>query len=103
MVAAHDELQPPWVISRSINPGDDPYWRTESGRIWLRDIFLPFYDSLSEAEQIAYCNRWSVPTPWITLFLHPDLDEVAAEADRAAYGEAAPPLNFRKIFLGDAA
>jgi hypothetical protein len=103
MAAAHDEPQPPWAVSRSINPGDDPYWRTEKGRAWLRDVFLPFYDSLSEAEQIAYCDRWSAPTPWITLFLHTDLDEIAAEADREAGGEAAASLNFRKIFLVDAA
>ena len=96
-----DEPRPPWVVSRSINPGDDPYWRTGEGRTWLRDVFLPYYDSLSDTEQIAYCDRWSAPQPWITLFLHPDLDEIAAEADFEASGEAVPPLNFRKILLGD--
>jgi len=67
----------------------------------LRDVFLPYYDSLSDAEQISYCDRWSAPQPWITLFLHPDLDEIAAEADFEATGETVPPLNFRKILLGD--
>jgi hypothetical protein len=97
-----DEPRPPWVVSRSINPGDDPYWRTDEGRTWLRDVFLPFYDSLSEAEQSAYCDRWSAPTPWITLFLHPDLDEISAEADFELSGQEVSPLNFRKIFLDDA-
>jgi hypothetical protein len=40
--------------------------------------------------------------PWITLFLHPDLDEVSAEADFELSGEEVSPLNFRKIFLDDA-
>jgi hypothetical protein len=96
-----DEPRPPWVVSRSINPGDDPHWRTDEGRAWLRDVFLPYYDSLPHTEQIAYCDRWSAPQPWITLFLHPELDEVAAEADFEATGEAVPPLNFRRILLGD--
>jgi hypothetical protein len=78
-----DEPRPLWVASRSINPGDDPHWRTDNdkGRASLRDLFLAYYDSLPHTEQIAYCDRWSAPQPWITLFLHPELDEVAAEAD----------------------
>ena len=93
-----DEIQPPWIVSRSINPGDDPHWRTDAGRRWLADVFLPFYDRLSNTEQIEYCDRWSAPTPWITLFLHPDLDEAAADADREDFGATAEPLNYRKIF-----
>jgi hypothetical protein len=96
-----NELQPPWVISRSLNPGDVPYWRTEPGCVWLRDIFVPFYDALSPEEQLAYCDRWNAPPGWITLFLHPDLDEVAADADAEASGEFVRPLNYRKIFLGE--
>lgn len=93
-----NQLQPPWVKSRSVNPGDDPFWRTEAGRRWLADVFLPFYDQLSNILQIEYCDRWSAPTAWITLFLHPDLDEAAADADLQDFGVAAEPLNYRRIF-----
>lgn len=97
------EVQPPWVLSRSMNPGDDPYWRTEAGRQWLVNVFLPFYDRLGDKEQADYCNRWSAPAPWISLFLHPELDESAAAADLADFGTAAKPLNYRKIWGAPAA
>jgi hypothetical protein len=99
--APSDEPRPPWIVRRSVFPGDDPHWHTEQGRTWLRNVFLPFYDSLSNAEQIAYCGRWKAPQPWVSLFLHPDLDEIAAEADRETPGVAAAPLNFRRHFLGE--
>jgi hypothetical protein len=95
-----DEPKPPWVISKSIFPGDDPYWHTNTGREWLRNVFLPFYDSLSLEDQIAYYQRWNAPTSWITLFLHPDLDEVMADAEPD--DKRVEPLNFRKIFLESA-
>jgi hypothetical protein len=95
------KISPPWVVSKSIFPGDDPHWRTAGGRQWLRDVFLPYYDGLSEAEQVAYCERWKAPQPWISLFLHPEIDEAFAEADSEDFGEAEPPLNFRKIFLSE--
>jgi hypothetical protein len=95
------DVKPPWVVSKSVNPGDDPHWVTPAGRSWLRDVFLPFYDALPEAEQSAYCDRWNAPTPWITLFLHPDLDEAMAEADAEDFGYSAAPVNYRTIFLSD--
>jgi hypothetical protein len=95
------KISPPWVVSKSVFPGDDPHWRTAGGRQWLRDVFLPYYDGLSEAEQSAYCERWKAPQPWISLFLHPEIDEAFAEADSEYFGEAEPPLNFRKIFLSE--
>jgi hypothetical protein len=96
-----EEPRPPWVVSRSVSPADDPYWRTDKARRWLREVFVPFYDSLSNTEQLAYCNRWSAPTPWIAMFLHPDLDELAAGADAELLGDAPPPQNFRKILLSE--
>ena len=97
----NDEPEPPWVISKSIFPGDDPYWRSREGRDWLKNIFLPFYDALSTDEQIAYYLRWRAPTSWITLFLHPYLDEVMADADSDPPGARVEPLDFRKIFAVD--
>ena len=97
-VMSAGEPRPPWVVSPSISPGDDPHWRTPDGQAWLRGEFLPFYDGLSSDEQIAYCRRWNAPTPWTTLFLHPDLDEVAADADEENNGGRIEPLNFRERF-----
>ncbi len=95
-----EEPKPPLIVSRSVFPGDDPHWRTAIGRAWLRDVFLPFYDGLSTSEQMAYCDRWKAPNPWVTLFLHPDIDEEAAQADAERGGDYAEALDFRKIFLG---
>ena len=86
------------MVSRSITPGDDPHWRTPAGQGWLRDVFLPFYDSLDLAAQTAYRDRWNAPNPWVTLFLHPELDEAFAEADAGDGQPAAAPLNYRTIF-----
>ena len=94
------EPEPPWVRSRSIFPGDDPFWLSETGRDWLRTVFLPFYDALSSVEQSRYIERWSAPTPWVTLFLHPDMDAHMADVDEADTGERVAPLNFRDRFLG---
>jgi hypothetical protein len=99
---AADEPKPPWVVSKSIFPGDDPYWQSDAGRAWLRNVFLPFYDSLSMEDQIAYRSRWNAPTSWVTLFLHPDLDELMADAYAELDGKRVEPLNFRKIFLDQA-
>ena len=98
-----DEPKPPWAVSKSIFPGDDPYWRTPEGRTWLRDVFLPFYDALPHAGQIAYRRRWNAPNPWVTLFLHPEIDADAADADEEETGQRVEPLNFRELWLGDAA
>jgi hypothetical protein len=92
------EPQPPWVIHPSINPGDEPYWLTEEGKTWLKTVFLPFYDNLTDQAQLAYCTRWNAPPAWFTLFLHPELDEAFADADEEETGTRVEPLNYRKIF-----
>lgn len=101
MVKPHDkEIEPPWVLSRSLSPGDDPYWHASEGRDWLAHVFLPFYDALPASEQTAYCERWSAPNAWITQFLHPDLDALFAEADSEDHPGTPAALDYRKILLG---
>ena len=67
--------------------------------MWLRDVFLPFYDALPPDAQTDYWTRWNAPPAWVTTFLHPDLDELAAEAD-AKQGDSAPPVDYRAAYLG---
>lgn len=88
------------MVSPSRWPGDDPHWRTPEGRGWLGGTFLPFYDGLTPSAQDEYCRRWNAPIGWITMFLHPDLDEAFADADEEDFGVRVEPLDFRKILLG---
>lgn len=95
----HDQPRPPWIVSPSISPADDPYWTNPEGRAWLATVFLPFYDGLSTDAQVDYCSHWNAPPGWVTLFLHPDMDEVAADADEADMGIRVEPVNYRRRLL----
>ena len=97
--ARPDEPQPPWAARPSMSPADDPWWGGQEGAGWLRDVFLPFYDALGPDAQIDYTMRWNAPPAWVTLFLHPDLDGLGAEAD-ADLGEATPAVDYRARFVG---
>lgn len=57
-----DEIPPPWVKYPGYEVGDG-FWR-QSGEAWLKDVWQPFYDSLSEGEQSTYLKRWNVPEDW---------------------------------------
>jgi hypothetical protein len=71
---------------------------TPGGQAWLRDVFLPFYDALTPEAQMAYCDRWNAPSPWVSLFLHPELDELFADHDEAESGHRVEPINYRRLF-----
>lgn len=96
---ARDEPRPPWAMRPSMSPADDPWWGGAEGAGWLRTVFLPFYDTLPPDAQTDYWTRWNAPPAWVTLFLHPDLDELAAEVE-ADDGEAVQAENYRTRFLG---
>lgn len=78
---------------------EDPHWRDPDARAWLRDVFLPFYDRLDASAQHDYWMRWGAPQAWWTMFLHPDLDALFAQADDEE-GEHAPTArDFREEWL----
>ena len=94
------EIAPPWVVVPSTTPFNlESIWRAVEGKEWLKNVFLPFYDSLTDEEQMQYWLRWGAPQSWLTLFLHPSIDEVAAEADSELFGTKIESLDYRKIFL----
>jgi len=57
-----EEIQPPWIKYPGYGPGDG-FWR-QSGEAWLKDVWQPYFDSLSEELQRAYLMRWKVPQDW---------------------------------------
>lgn len=53
------EIEPPWIILKSdLSPW---YFRHDS---WLTDIWLPFWNGMSEDEKLDYKKRWNMPTDW---------------------------------------
>ena len=91
------EPQPPWAISGSPTPVGDTHWHDPDAKAWLKNVFLPFYDNLASEAQQDYWLRWGAPQAWLTMFLHPDLDALFAEAD--GEGHAPEARDFRAELL----
>jgi hypothetical protein len=67
---ANGEIKPPWVCFPEYPPGDF-FWR-EAGELWMCDVWEPYYQSLDEAQQVAYRERWQVPEVWWKFYFDPE-------------------------------
>jgi hypothetical protein len=56
------EIPPPWIKYPGYGPGDG-FWR-QSGEAWFKDVWEPFYLSLSDQQQKEYLARWNAPPDW---------------------------------------
>jgi len=57
------DVFPPWEAF----PGYGPYtmgWREGNGEYWLRKVWGPFWDNLSQSGKEEYLNRWNAPDEW---------------------------------------
>jgi hypothetical protein len=64
------ETPPPWIKYPDYSPGDG-FWR-QSGESWLRDVWEPFYRTLSEQQKSEYLTRWNVPWDWQKFYFDKD-------------------------------
>lgn len=73
----HTKIKPPWIKYPDFPPYDG-FWR-QSGEYWLKDVWEPFWNNLSQKEQDQYLKRWPPPKDWITFYLDTswldDIDE----------------------------
>jgi hypothetical protein len=54
-------------------PGDG-FWR-QSGEAWIKEVWEPYYGSLSEAAQNEYLRRWNVPDDWRTFYFDKEFQQ----------------------------
>lgn len=57
------EPEPPWRKY----PGEETFWggwRQGHSEAWLKDIWLPFWSSLTHEDRLAYLEKWNAPDQW---------------------------------------
>lgn len=57
------DVFPPWVTFPSYNSVAGG-WRQGNGEFWLNAVWIPFWNSLTFQEQIAYVGRWNASPEW---------------------------------------
>lgn len=81
MTGRSPEIPPPWVKHPAFPPGDF-FWR-DAGEPWLKEVWEPYWNSLSAEGREEYLKRWKVPDNWRMLYFNPEfrawLDSVDEE------------------------
>lgn len=63
------EIEPPWVKFPNCNPPTLFSWGTIDSR-WYKSEWLPYWNSLSYAQQNMYMKKWHIPIGW-DYYLYP--------------------------------
>jgi hypothetical protein len=66
----NNSLIPPWIKYPRYGPADG-FWR-QSGESWLKDIWEPFFRSLTDDQQNEYLTAWNVPDEWRRYYFDAD-------------------------------
>lgn len=61
-----NEIKPPWLECPEFPPYDT-FWR-QSGEFWLKYIWEPYWNSLSDEQKEIYLQKWQVPKVWIDFY-----------------------------------
>ncbi len=56
------EIRPPWIEYPDYPPYDT-FWR-QSGQLWFKYLWEPYWHNLSAEQQEKYLRRWNVPQMW---------------------------------------
>ena len=58
---AGEEVEPPWVTFPNAQPGG---WNQGYQEVWKSDVWIPFWNNLSNEERREYLERWHPSEDW---------------------------------------
>jgi hypothetical protein len=73
-----NEIKPPWIEYPEYPPYDT-FWR-QAGEFYLKDMWEPYWKSLSDGQREEYLQKWHVPRKWKDFYFDTewldDLDDI---------------------------
>ena len=75
-----DEIKPPWIEYPDYPPYDT-FWR-QSGEIYLKYIWEPFWKKLSSEQQTEYLKKWPAPKKWQDFYFDEKFHAMLAQLDK---------------------